>query len=153
VTLTDQRRDRGAPPAVPEDLESRTLRERALAAMERAYAPYSSIHVGAALLGADGSVTEGCNVENAAYPAGTCAERGALAAAVARGVRSFRALYIATSANNPAPPCGMCRQALIEFSPELDIVSITKSGRAERWRLSELLPQAFTKRSLDHETD
>jgi cytidine deaminase len=150
VTLTDQRRDHAVP---ADDHETRTLRERALAAMDRAYAPYSDILVGAALLGADGSITEGCNVESAVFPAGTCAERGALAAAVAHGVRSFRTLYIATSASNPAPPCGMCRQALIEFSPELDIVSITKGGRVERWRLSELLPHAFTRRSLEHETD
>ena len=110
--------------------------------MERAYAPYSNFRVGAALLGSDGSVTEGCNVENAAYPAGICAERAALAAAVARGVRGFRAITIVTSAGEPTPPCGMCRQALIEFTPELEIVSVTRSGKEARWVLSDLLPQA-----------
>jgi cytidine deaminase len=68
---------------------------------------------------------------------------------VARGVRSFRVLTIATSAEAPAPPCGMCRQALIEFSPEMEIVSVTRNGREARWRLSDLLPHAFTPRSLD----
>jgi cytidine deaminase len=131
------------------DHEIRGLRERAMSAMERAYAPYSSFHVGAALLGTDGSITEACNVENAAFPAGTCAERAALAAAVARGVRTFRLLVISTSADEPTPPCGMCRQALIEFSPELDIISVTRSGKETRWRLSELLPDAFSPRSLE----
>ena len=134
-------------------VELRALRERALAAMERAYAPYSSFHVGAALLGTDGSVTEACNVENAAFPAGTCAERAALASAVARGVRTFRTIAIASSADDPAPPCGMCRQALIEFSPELEIISVTRNGKEARWRLSQLLPDAFTPRSLDRTTD
>ena len=135
------------------DLETRALRERAAAAMDRAYAPYSSFHVGAALLGTDGSITEACNVENAAFPAGTCAERAALASAVARGVRTFRLIVIATSAEEPTPPCGMCRQALIEFSPELEILSFTRSGKEMRWRLSELLPYAFSPRSLDRTTD
>ena len=132
------------------DNEARTMRERALAAMDRAYAPYSEFHVGAALLGTDGSITEACNVENAAFPAGTCAERAALAAAIARGVRTFRVLTIATSADEPTPPCGMCRQALIEFAPELEIVSVTRSGKETRWRLSELLPHAFSPSSLHH---
>lgn len=136
------------PSAVSEDHELRALRERALAAMERAYAPYSRFRVGAALLGSDGSIAEGCNVENAAYPAGTCAERAALAAAIARGVRAFRVIVIASTGESPAPPCGMCRQALVEFSPELSIISFTRSGRQARWRLAELLPHAFTPASL-----
>lgn len=144
---------RVAPDAGRVDLEGRALRERATAAMERAYAPYSSFRVGVALLGTDGSVTEGCNVENAAFPAGTCAERAALGAAVARGVRSFRSIVIATSSGEPTPPCGMCRQALIEFSPELEIISITRTGKEARWRLSDLLPHAFSPRSLDRTSD
>src|ERR687896_1710956 len=124
------------------DRMTTVLRERAFAALERAYAPYSSFRVGAALLGTDGSVAEGCNVENAAYPAGICAERGALASAVARGVRTFEAIAIATDANGPTPPCGMCLQALAEFAPHLTVVSVTRGGATARWALGELLPHA-----------
>lgn len=127
----------------------RVLRERAFAAMERAYAPYSRFRVGAALLASDGSVTEGCNVENAAFPAGICAERNAVAAAVARGNRAFEVLLIATEADEPTPPCGMCRQVLEEFSPHLRVVSVTREGREARWLLDDLFPKAFTPHSLD----
>jgi len=125
------------------------LRERAFAAMERAYAPYSNFRVGAALLASDGSITEGCNVENAAYPAGMCAERAAVGAAVARGNRSFEMVVVATEAEEPTPPCGMCRQVLEEFSPHMQVVSITRDGQEARWTLDELYPKAFTPHSLD----
>jgi cytidine deaminase len=125
------------------------LRERALGAMARAYAPYSGFRVGAALLAADGSITEGCNVENASFPAGICAERGAVAGAVARGNRDFDSIMIATEAEEPTPPCGICRQVLEEFSPRLLVVSVTTGGREARWSLEELLPRAFTPKSLD----
>ena len=124
------------------------LRERAAAAMDRAYAPYSKFRVGAALLGMDGSVTEGCNVENAAYPAGICAERAAVAAAVTRGTRTFAAIVIMTEADVPTPPCGMCRQVLVEFAPQLEVVSVTRGGAQARWSMSELLPAAFTPTSM-----
>jgi cytidine deaminase len=124
------------------------LRERAFAALERAYAPYSAFRVGAALLGTDGSVSEGCNIENAAYPAGICAERAALACAVARGLRTFEAIAIATEATEPTPPCGMCLQALAEFAPQLTVVSVTRAGASARWTLGELLPHAFAADSM-----
>ena len=124
------------------------LRDRAFAAMERAYAPYSGFRVGAALLGADGRVTEGCNVENAAYPAGICAERGAVAAAVVQGSQRFAALVIATEASTPTPPCGMCRQVLMEFAPDMPVLSVTRRGAQAQWSMADLLPQAFTPTSL-----
>ena len=118
------------------------------AAMGAAYAPYSRFRVGAALRGVDGSIHPGCNVENAAYPASICAERGAVLAAVAHGVRAFDALVIYTEADEPAPPCGQCRQVLVEFAPDLPIASRTRGGAERRWRLSELLPYPFTPTSL-----
>lgn len=124
------------------------LREQALGVMRQAYVPYSRFRVGAALRGTDGSVTVGCNVENASYPVGICAERGAVAAAVARGIREFDRIVIATEAEMPSSPCGMCRQVLAEFAPELEIVSVTTGGKAARWTMRELLPAAFTSRSL-----
>ena len=139
-------------PGVDLPVEERTLtllRERALAAMERAYAPYSKFRVGAALLASDGSISEGCNVENAASPSGICAERAAVAAAVTRGNRSFDVVLIATEAEEPTPPCGVCRQVLHEFSPRMLVIAATRDGREARWTLDALLPEAFTSQSLD----
>jgi len=142
---------RPARPGAPaNDPRRETLRVAALSAMEKAYAPYSEFRVGAALAGPDGTVFVGCNVENAAYPAGICAERAALSAAVAGGVTSFDLLVIVSEADDPTPPCGMCRQALVEFAPRLPIVSFTREGREAEWTLASLLPHPFTPAALTH---
>ena len=127
------------------------LHDVAAAAMQHAYAPYSGFRVGAALRGRDGQVVGGCNVENSSYPVGLCAERSALAAAVAQGVREFDLLVLATEAEEPTPPCGLCRQALVEFAPGLPILSVTSAGKWARWSLAELLPHPFTPAFLVHE--
>ena len=126
------------------------LRDAAFAVLERAYAPYSGFRVGAAILGEDGRAYTGCNVENAAYPAGLCAERAAIGAAVAAGVRRFERLVIASEADEPTPPCGYCRQALVEFAPALRVESATRGGRTATWSMSELLPHPFTPAALTH---
>jgi cytidine deaminase len=126
------------------------LRETAATAMARAYAPYSDFHVGAALQSSDGTVIAGCNVENSSFPAGICAERAALAAAVVAGHRQFTQLAIVTDAKEPTTPCGVCRQALMEFAPNLQVVSYTTSGAEARWSLADLLPHPFTPQSLRH---
>lgn len=123
-------------------MEHDELIARAREVMERAYAPYSGFRVGAALLGEDGSVHTGCNVENASYGLTICAERVAVGTAIARGVRQFRAVAIATSGTGPVPPCGACRQTLAEFSPRMTIVSAAGKSR-KRWTLDELLPEPF----------
>lgn len=120
------------------------LLAQARAAAARAYAPYSRFTVGAALLGEDGRVYVGCNVENASYGLCLCAERNALFHAVACGCRAFRALAIA--APKVSPPCGACRQALAEFcGPALEVamVSLAPGGEPVRAFLGDLFPNPF----------
>lgn len=108
----------------------------------RAYAPYSTFHVGAAVL-AGGRVFRGANIENASYPLSVCAERNAVAAAVIAGERQIDAVAVVADGDDPTPPCGGCRQVLNEFGPDMLVVCESSSGRRAEWRLSEILPHAF----------
>jgi cytidine deaminase len=110
-------------------------------ARQRAYAPYSGYTVGAALLTVSSRIVTGCNVENASYPASICAERVALTKAVSEGERDFVALAVATS--NGGAPCGICRQVLNEFAPDLLIFIADEQGNVEETTLDALLPSAF----------
>ena len=130
-------------------MTDRELRDAARAMLDRAYCPYSHFPVGAALECADGTVYTGCNVENASYPAGICAERNAVSHAVAEGHRAFRRIVIAGRGEEPCVPCGICRQVLREFAPDLEIVCLGGGGAERRFTLGELLPESFGPEFLD----
>jgi cytidine deaminase len=121
-----------------------SLLEPALAARANAYAPYSRLKVGAAVRCPDGSVHAGCNVENASYPEGTCAEAGAIAAMVASGRREIAEILVVADTPEPIPPCGGCRQRLAEFAgPETPVTLAASDGRTQHTTLGALLPGAF----------
>lgn len=130
-------------------IDWKTLRQRAAAVREQAYAPYSNFRVGAALLAKDGRVFTGANVENASYGLSLCAERAAVAQAVAAGAQEFEAIAIVAGDTTPVPPCGMCRQFLAEFAPRMPVHSYTPSGAQLESTVSELLPHGFTGDFLD----
>lgn len=121
-----------------------SLRDAALFVRERAYAPYSKFKVGAAIKASDGLVYRGCNVENAAYPEGTCAEAGAVAAMVAAGVTRLTEVYVVAGSARPVPPCGGCRQKLAEFGdPDTPVILATTAGEEIHTTIGDLLPGAF----------
>jgi cytidine deaminase len=114
---------------------------QAMDAAKRAYAPYSRFQVGAVLVGKDGRIFAGCNVENISYGLTICAERNAVFVAVAAGCREFQKIVITADTDVPASPCGACRQVLAEFNPDLEVVLSNFHGSTETFRLSELLPR------------
>jgi cytidine deaminase len=119
----------------------------AVLAASMAYAPYSGYNVGAALRAKDGTVYTGCNVENAAYPACMCAERTAVYKAVSEGRREFDLIVVATE--NGGSPCGICRQVLFEFAPEMQVIMVDLNGKiCEDTTLRQLLPHGFGPSSL-----
>lgn len=126
----------------PADLDR--LVEAACAVRQRAYAPASGFLVGAAVLTPDGAVHVGCNVENASYGLTVCAERHAVAAAVAAGAREVLAVAVATGLDEPATPCGACRQVLAEFGKAMVVVLVGNGGRRVVTDLATLLPEPFT---------
>ena len=129
------------------EMQIKSLLDAAVSAMERAYAPYSNFHVGAALLARDGRIFTGCNIENASYPVTICAERAALSSAVSAGLREFSAIAIVGGHHGKmediCTPCGICRQALSEFcSPETPVY-LGKIDGYTTLTLGELLPHSF----------
>ena len=119
------------------------LKAQAVSMLDRAYCRYSNFPVGAALECADGSVYTGCNVENAAYPAGICAERNAIFHAVAEGHTDFVRIAIAGRSEDFCVPCGICRQVMQEFAPDLEVICLNGAGEENAFSLRELLPYGF----------
>jgi cytidine deaminase len=121
-----------------------SLMDAAREVRERAYAPYSNFKVGAALRAEDGQVYVGCNVENVAYPEGTCAEAGAIAAMCAAGARKIAEVAVIGDSPEPVTPCGGCRQKIAEFAgPDVKVTMGTMSGVTLTMTVAELLPGAF----------
>jgi cytidine deaminase len=118
-------------------------------ASELARAPFSGFNVGAALETADGSIVTGCNVENASYGLTMCAERVALFKAVSDGHTSFRRLVVVADTEEPASPCGACRQIIWELAGDIEIVLANLDRETARCRMSELLPMPFERRHLE----
>ena len=136
-------------------MEDSELVREAIVAREGAYVPYSHFSVGAALLDADGRVWHGCNIENAAYSPGNCAERTAIFKAVSEGVRGFVAITVVGGAEGRCAPCGVCRQVLREFcDPGSFRVVLARSPQDMRgYLLKELLPMGFGPEDLRRADD
>ena len=132
-----------------EKAEIQSLIRDAFEAQKFAYVPYSRFHVGAALLGKNGTVYKGCNIENAGYTPTNCAERTALLKAVSEGRRTgWTAIAIAGRGGDFCWPCGACRQMLYEFAPELRVLAARGDGAFETATLDQLMPHGFGPLSL-----
>ena len=130
------------------DSQYHTLIQTAIDASKNAYIPYSEYPVGAALQAKDGTVFTGCNIESASYTPTTCAERTALVKAVSEGYRQFDQIAVVT--RNGGSPCGVCRQFLYEFAPEMIVIIADLDGQVHQiLSLSELLPLGFGPSKLD----
>ncbi|BEP29673.1 cytidine deaminase [Helicovermis profundi] len=128
-------------------MDYKELVRKAYEVRDNAYAPYSKYKVGAALLTKNGKIYLGCNVECGSFGGTNCAERTALFSAIADGEKEFTAIAIVSSSNDFTYPCGICRQVLIEFGKDLDVV-IAKDMEYKVLKLGELLPHSWTSEEL-----
>ena len=128
-------------------MDYESLIAKAMEAREKAHVPYSHFAVGAALLARSGRIYTGCNVENASYGLSICAERTAVFKAVSEGERDFEAIAVATEKG--VTPCGACRQVLLEFGEDIQVIVANGAGEYRVFTLQELLPQAFTPKHLE----
>jgi len=125
------------------------LKEAAVAAYHKAYAPYSKFHVGAAALTKQGNIVQGCNVENASYGLTVCAERNCISHAVINGEQSFQMIVIYTEQDKLTPPCGACRQVIAEFFEQsAPVIAVNHNNDQQVWSVEQLLPNAFTPKDL-----
>ena len=119
------------------------LKAAAVTMLDRAYCPYSHFAVGAALECSDGTVFTGCNIENASFGPTICAERTAVAKAVSEGHTDFVRIVVAGRCESFCVPCGVCRQVLREFAPNIEIICLNGKGEEQVFTLSQLLPHSF----------
>ena len=124
-------------------MDKSALCQKAMDMLKMAYVPYSHFPVGAALECEDGTVFTGCNIENAAYTPTVCAERTAVFKAVSEGHLKFRRIAVAASTKKFCAPCGVCRQVLSEFAPQLEVILVNCDGETLELTLPELLPYGF----------
>ena len=124
-------------------MTERQLIQKAKQAMQQAYAPYSHFRVGAAVMTKQGKVFTGCNVENASYGASCCAERTAIFKAVSEGERELAKIAEVSESGKLTPPCGICRQVLLEFMPEGSVILEQGEGGIKIYTVKELLPVGF----------
>jgi cytidine deaminase len=129
-------------------IDQTMLIQEAQKAIKNAIAPYSHFKVGVALLAKSGKVYTGCNIETGSLSLGICAERVALFKALSEGERTFSTIAITSSSSDYCPPCGACRQVLLEFSPAIEIILINAQGSIIKKHLSELLPFPFARNNL-----
>ena len=129
------------------ELETQKLMDCAIKARENAYSPYSHFAVGAALLCEDGTLFEGCNIENASYGLTNCAERTAIFKSVSEGHTKFKALAVVADTEGPCAPCGACRQVMAEFKIPLIIMG-NLMGNIKIVTIEELLPFSFSESEL-----
>ncbi|MDO6479990.1 cytidine deaminase [Shimia thalassica] len=128
-----------------------SLQKSALSVRENAYAPYSNFKVGAAIRSEGGAIYSGCNVENVAYPEGTCAEAGAIAAMVAAGETRLSEVYVIADSPHPVSPCGGCRQKLAEFGTGDVVVTMANlDGVEQKMTLADLMPGAFGEHHMEN---
>ncbi len=123
----------------------------AFEAKKKAYAPYSHFHVGAALLTKDGKIYQGANIENSSYSLTVCAERTAVFSAVLSGERKFKSIAITSDSKDLTPPCGACRQVLMELCGEdLEVILVNAERETKTFKLKELLPYSFGSKQLNN---
>jgi len=120
-----------------------TLIEKAKETRLKAYAPYSKFIVGSAVMTDDGFIFTGCNIENISFGLSICAERVAIFKAISAGYQKFKAIAIVGDTRGPCVPCGACRQVMIEFSPEMDVIMTNLQNEIKIQKAKELLPNAF----------
>ncbi len=129
-------------------MNNTSLVRKAQLAKKFSYSPYSKFRVGAALLTASGKIFTGCNIENSSFSLTVCAERTALFKAISEGQKKFTAIAIVSDAENYIPPCGACRQVMLELAPSMDVILTNSTGKIIVTKVKELIPYPFTKKFL-----